>query len=125
MSCSGHKCSCAKFQGGHQVKTCRGCSHGRNWHYDSDSLDGGDDNDNSDEEDSKDDDEEDYGGGGTNGRPNQPSTGMKNKRIVSSLAADLVQGGEYSEVDVGAAKREANAGLTRRQVGPTFSEPWP
>jgi len=119
-SCSGHKCGCAKFQlGARKPETCGCCHHRRNWHYDSDTgLDSEDDHTSGD---SDDDDDDDSAGR----RTTRPSTSTKNKRTVSSLAADLVEGGEYSGVDVDVAKGEAKAGLMKQQVGSNFCRPWP
>ena len=118
MKCSGsYKCKCTEFQGARKAKRCTDCRHDRNSHYDPGSNDSGSDHnsdhnsDSSNDNDSNDD---------TESNTARPSTGRKNKTIVSSLVADLLQSGEYSNVDIDAAKSEAKAGLTRRQVGPTI-----
>ena len=121
-SCSGHKCRCLKFQGTQKTKTCKGCHHGRDWHYNLDSeVDddnkGYDDDDDDDENDDDDDDDDDSNDDNGNGKTTRSSMRTKNKRTVSSLMADLVEGGEYSGADVDAANREAKAGLMRQQVG--------
>jgi len=116
MKCSGYKCKCTEFQGTHKAKICKGCNHSRDSHYSpgSDSS-GSNRNDGDDTDDDENDDD-------TDGNTARPSTGIKNKMTVSSLVADLVQGGEYSKADTDAAKREAKAGLMRRQVGSSFSD---
>ena len=121
MKCSKRKCKCTEFQGTHKAKMCKGCHHSRDSHY----SPGSDDSGSNRNDDSNTNDDDDENGNDTDGDTAHPSSSTKNKMTVSSLIDDLVRGGEYSKVDVDAAKREAKTGLMRRQVGSLFPGSWP
>ena len=126
MRCSGgSKCNCTLFKGGRRTKRCKSCHHGQGSHYEPSRNESGDDNDGndsdgtsgvSDSNDSNDDDDDIDDGDGDKG-DKLPLTRTRNKMTVSSLVADLINGGEHSRAEVESAKSEAKAGLTRRQVG--------
>lgn len=121
MRCSGSsKCNCTLFQGRPRTKKCKYCRHDRGSHYEPSN-----DNDDSDEDNggnSNDDSEDDSDNNDDSDGAKQPSTSMKNKMTVSSLVANIIGSSKPSWAEVENAKREANAGLTRRQVGPTSTE---
>jgi hypothetical protein len=118
MKCSGSrgKCKCTEFQGtARKPGHCEGCRHDRDSHYDSSDDSGGDSDDDDPDNTSDDGEDEDNGDEDNEDDTTQPST-AKNKMAVSSLVANLIQDGEYSNTDVDTAKREAKAGLRRQQV---------
>lgn len=96
------------------MKKCRSCHHDWGSHYKPGSGDSGSSS------------HGDSGGdaGDTNSSDNnsgQLPTSLKNKMTVSSLVADLINGGDCSMAEVKNAKNEAKAGLTRKQVCSTFT----
>ena len=114
MRCSGAssgKCTCTLFRGGRQAKICKSCHHHRTSHYelsDSDSTSG--DHSDSDNNTGYDSDSN------NDNRTKQESGHRKNKMTVSSLVTDLLNTGESSQAEVKNARREAKAGLTKKQV---------
>ena len=113
MRCSGgsSKCACTLFHGGRRAKICKSCQHHEASHYepgDSDSSSG----DHSDSDDTTGHNSNSNDDKGTK----QASSYKKNKMTVSSLVTDLLNTGESSKAEVENARREAKAGLTKKQV---------
>ena len=111
MRCSGSRnCDCTGFQPRKSSAKCRACSHVQGHHHES----SGDDSSNDSDSDLDDNNDSGFGHGG------KLSAGTKNKKTVSALLTNLIEGGNYTGVEVEDAKNEAKAGLTRKRVG-TFS----
>jgi len=109
MVCSGgHNCKCTGFHVKKSSRKCKACSHPLDDHDES-----SDDNSSKGSNSDGGDDSNDDSGHGHGGK--LPSS-TKNKRTVSALIANLIDGGEYTGTEVKNAKDKAKAGLMRKRV---------
>jgi len=107
MRCSGSRnCVCTGFQSRKSSTKCRACSHLQANHESS-----GDDSSNDSDTDLDDNNDSSCG---------KLSASTKNKKTVSALLTNLIEGGDYTSKEVEGAKNEAKAGLTRKRVGRFF-----
>lgn len=121
MRCAGSiECNCTQFRGKTLAKDCKTCEHDRGLHYEPSDDNGGDGKDDGTDSESDDGDDSDSDEASTDS-DKQPLASTRKKTTVSSLAADLLKGGEYTGMQVDQAKSEATAGLTRRHVGQTLT----